>query len=96
VRDITDPGLTGRYDLVAGFEMLHDLARPVEALAAMRRLLTDDGTVLIVDERVTESFTAPGDTLKRMFYGFSTLCCLPTAMADPPSAATGTVMRPAT
>ena len=32
VRDITDPGLTGRYDLVAGFEMLHDLARPVEAL----------------------------------------------------------------
>jgi SAM-dependent methyltransferase len=96
VRDITDPGLTDRYDLVAGFEMLHDLARPVEALAAMRRLLTDDGTVLIVDERVAETFTAPGDALERLFYGFSTLCCLPTGMADQPSAATGTVMRPAT
>jgi hypothetical protein len=33
---------------------VHDLARPVEALAAMRRLLTDRGTVLIVDERVAE------------------------------------------
>ena len=55
VRDITDPGLTGRYDLVAGFEMLHDLARPVEALAAMRRLLADGGSVLIVDERVAET-----------------------------------------
>ena len=96
VRDITNPGLTGRYDLVAGFEMLHDLARPVEALAAMRRLLTDGGSVLIVDERVAESFTAPGDALERLFYGFSTLCCLPTGMADQPSAATGTVMRPAT
>jgi SAM-dependent methyltransferase len=96
VRDITDPGLTGRYDLVAGFEMLHDLARPVDALAAMRRLLADGGTVLIVDERVAESFTVPGDALERLFYGFSTLCCLPTGMADQPSAATGTVMRPAT
>ena len=57
MRDITDPGLAGRYDLVAGFEMLHDLARPIEALAAMRRLLADRGTVLIVDERVAERFT---------------------------------------
>jgi len=96
VRDVTDPGLTGRYDLVAGFEMLHDLPRPVEALAAMRRLLADGGTVLIVDERVAERFTAPGDPLERLFYGFSTLCCLPTGMADQPSAATGTVMRPDT
>ena len=29
-------------------------------------------------------------------YGFSVLCCLPAGMADQPSAATGTVMRPAT
>jgi SAM-dependent methyltransferase len=69
VRDVTDPGLTGRYDLVAGFEMLHDLARPVEALAAMRRLLADGGTVLIVDERVAERFTAPGDALERSAAG---------------------------
>jgi SAM-dependent methyltransferase len=96
VRDITEPGLTSRYDLVAAFEMLHDLARPVEALRAMRGLLADGGTVLIVDERVGEQFTAPGGELERLFYGFSTLCCLPTGMAEQPSAATGTVMRPAT
>jgi SAM-dependent methyltransferase len=96
VRDIAEAGLTGRYDLVAGFEMLHDLARPVEALRAMRGLLAEGGTVLIVDERVAEDFTAPGGELERLFYGFSTLCCLPTGMAEQPSAATGTVMRPAT
>ena len=96
VRDITEPGWTGRYDLVAAFEMLHDLPRPVEALRAMRGLCADGGTVLIVDERVEDQFTAPGGELERLFYGFSTLCCLPTGMAEQPSAATGTVMRPAT
>ena len=29
-------------------------------------------------------------------YGFSVLCCLPVGLADHPSAATGTVMRPDT
>ena len=76
--------------------MLHDLARPVEALRSMRRLLADGGAVVIVDEKVAERFTAPGDELERLYYGFSTLCCLPAGMAEQPSAATGTVMRPAT
>jgi SAM-dependent methyltransferase len=96
VQDVADPDLAGRYDLVVGFEMLHDLSRPVEALRVMRRLLADGGAVIIMDEKVAETFTAPGDDLERFFYGFSTLCCLPAGMADQPSAATGTVMRPAT
>ena len=96
VRDVADPQLAGQYDLVIGFEMLHDLARPVEALEAMRRMLTDGGAAIVMDERVAESFTAPGDPMERLFYGFSTLCCLPAGLADQPSAGTGTVMRPST
>jgi hypothetical protein len=49
-----------------------------------------------MDERVAETFTAPGDTVERMMYGFSVLCCLPAGLAEQPSAGTGTVMRPAT
>jgi hypothetical protein len=49
-----------------------------------------------MDERLAETFTAPGDTVERMMYGFSVLCCLPTGLAEQPSAGTGTVMRPAT
>ena len=52
--------------------------------------------VLVVDERVAETFTAPGDDVERLMYGYSLTCCLPDAMATRPSAATGTVMRPAT
>ncbi len=38
-------GAHGRYDLVTCFEALHDMAHPVEALAAMRRMAAS-GTVL--------------------------------------------------
>ena len=96
VRDAADPTLQGQYDLVTVFEALHDMAQPVEALRTMRRLLAPGGVVLVVDERVAERFTAPGDDLERLMYAFSVLCCLPAGMAETPSAATGTVMRPTT
>jgi 2-polyprenyl-3-methyl-5-hydroxy-6-metoxy-1,4-benzoquinol methylase len=96
VRDAADPALDGRYDLVTIFEALHDMARPVEALRATRRLRTHDGAVLVMDERVAEMFTAPGDDVERFMYGCSVLCCLPVGLAEAPSAGTGTVMRPAT
>ncbi len=96
VRDAAYPGLAGRYDLVTAFETIHDMARPVEALRKMRGLLAPGGCVIVADERVGETFSAPGDDVERLNYGFSVLHCLPAGMADSPSAATGTVMRPAT
>ena len=51
------------------------------------------GTVLVVDERVADTFTAPGDEVERMMYGWSVTHCLPTQLAEQPSAALGTVMR---
>ena len=85
----------GRYDLVTIFEAVHDMARPAEVLAAARRLLAPGGAVLIGDERVAESFTAPGDEAERMFYGYSVVACLANGLVDQPSVATGTVLRPA-
>jgi len=96
VRDAGDPTLAGRYDLVTIFEALHDMSQPVEVLRRVRRLLVEGGAVIVADERVAESFTAPGDSIERLMYGFSVLSCLPAGLADQPSAATGAVMRPAT
>ena len=62
----------------------------------MRGLAGADGIVLVMDERVAEVFTAPGDDIERLMYGYSLLCCLPDGMSHQPSAATGTVMRPET
>ena len=86
----------GPYDAVFAFECVHDLSDPVGVLAAMRRLAGERGAVVVMDERVAEEFTAPGDDVERLMYGYSLLCCLADGMAHAPSAGTGTVMRPAT
>jgi 2-polyprenyl-3-methyl-5-hydroxy-6-metoxy-1,4-benzoquinol methylase len=85
-----------RYDLITLFETLHDMSHPVEVLRSARHALAPGGAVLIGDERVGETFTAPGDDLDRFNYGWSALHCLAAALVDPDSAATGTVIRPAT
>ena len=88
---------SGSYDLVMAFEMIHDLARPVEALTTMRRLGKSDAVHLVMDEKVAQTFEAPtGNPVERLMYAASVLHCLPVGRADTPSAATGTVMRPAT
>jgi 2-polyprenyl-3-methyl-5-hydroxy-6-metoxy-1,4-benzoquinol methylase len=94
VRDAGDPQLAGRYDLVTAFECVHDMSQPVAALRAMRSLAGDEGTVLVVDERVGEEFAVEGNDVDWMMYGWSILHCLPVGKADDPSAETGTVMRP--
>jgi 2-polyprenyl-3-methyl-5-hydroxy-6-metoxy-1,4-benzoquinol methylase len=96
VRDASGPSLAGHYDLVTAFECIHDMSDPVAALRTMLHLAGETGAVLIMDERVGETFTAKGDELEGFFYGFSVLHCLPAAMVEQPSAQTGTVMRPKT
>ena len=94
VQDAADPKLAGRYDLVTIFEALHDMGRPVEALRAARALLADEGSLVIMDERVADTFTAPGGEVEQLMYGCRILHCLPVGLADhEQSAATGTVFR---
>jgi SAM-dependent methyltransferase len=88
--DAADPALAGRYDLVTVFEALHDMAQPVAVLSAARALLVPGGSVIVADERVADSFSAPGDDVERLYYGFSLTHCLPVGM---PGAGTGAVMR---
>jgi 2-polyprenyl-3-methyl-5-hydroxy-6-metoxy-1,4-benzoquinol methylase len=95
-RDAGDPALAGRYDFALAIECIHDMPNPVAVLGSMRRLVGEGGTVLIVDEKVADSFTAPGDEVERMMYGFSILHCLPVGMVEQPSVATGTVIREST
>ncbi|WP_110181197.1 class I SAM-dependent methyltransferase [Nocardioides solisilvae] len=92
--DAADPSaLTGPYDLVTVFEALHDMARPVEALAAIRGALAPDGVLLVADERVADRFKPDAGDVERLMYGWSVTHCLPAALATRPSAALGTVLR---
>ena len=79
VRDAASPELAGLYDLVTAFECLHDLSQPVSALKAMRHLAGDRGAVLVVDERVGDAFTAAGNDVEWMMYGWSSCTACPSA-----------------
>lgn len=94
--DAADDSFDGGYDLVTIFEALHDMGDPAGALRTARRLLAPGGSVLVADERVADRFTAPGDDLERLNYGFSVVHCLPATMAEDPVEANGTVLRAST
>jgi 2-polyprenyl-3-methyl-5-hydroxy-6-metoxy-1,4-benzoquinol methylase len=96
VTDASGPDWSGRYDLVTIFEALHDMSRPADALRAARGMLTPSGSVIVADELTADEFTAPASELERYHYGWSVVACLPAAMGDPQTSATGAVMRPAT
>jgi SAM-dependent methyltransferase len=93
--DAADLG-ESHFDAAFAFECVHDMPRPVEVLAAMRRAVVADAPVVIMDEAVGESFEVPGDETERFMYGCSLFICLPDGLAHQPSAGTGTVMRPQT
>ena len=92
----SDIGALGPVDVVLILEALHDMAHPVEVLANVRSALAPGGVVVVADEAVAETFTAPGDDLERMMYGWSVVHCLPACRVHDHSAALGTVLRPST
>lgn len=86
----------GPFDAAFAFECIHDMPQPVDVLRAMRRAVSPDGLVIIMDEAVGDRFAVPGAEFDAVMYAFSLFVCLPDGMSHQPSVATGTVMRPDT
>ena len=80
------------YDLVLTLDCLHDMPRPAEAVAAIRRSIADDGVWLIKEIRTSASWT---DNLKNpmlaMMYGTSVATCMSSALSEPGGAGLGTL-----
>ncbi len=89
VAEVDEPG----YHLVLALECVHDMPDPVSVLTAMRGMVRADGAVIVMDERVGDTFTGEADAIEQLMYGFSLMCCLPDGRSAASSVATGTVMR---
>jgi hypothetical protein len=74
-------GLPETYDVVTTFDVVHDAARPLELLQAIRAGLDDSGAYVCVD--VNAAPTVDGNTgpLGALLYGFSVLYCMTTSLA---------------
>ncbi len=84
------------YDAVFAFECIHDLPDPVAVLTAMRRIAKPGAPVVVMDERVADTFRPDAGPVEELFYGYSIVCCLPDGMSHGESVGTGTVMRTST
>jgi SAM-dependent methyltransferase len=80
------------FDFVLTFDCMHDMTRPAEVIAAIRRALKPEGTWLIKDIRSKPSFRENlANPLLAMFYGFSVSACMSSALSEPGGAGLGTL-----
>lgn len=83
------------FDLVLTLDCLHDMTRPAETMAAIRRSIRPDGTWLVKDIRCA---SRPKDNLANpmaaMMYGFSIASCMSSALSEPGGAGLGTLGLP--
>ncbi len=84
------------FDLVLTFDCLHDMARPHEAVAAIRRTIRPDGAWFIADINGQPSFEDNLDRnpLAAMMYAISVTSCMSSALSEPDGAGLGTLGLP--
>jgi SAM-dependent methyltransferase len=85
----------GPYDLVTMFDCLHDMGDPVGAARHVREVIDDDGTWMIVEPAAGDHVEDNLNPIGRAYYGFSTLLCTPSSLAQPVGLALGTQAGPA-
>jgi len=80
------------FDLVLTLDCLHDMPRPAEALAAIRRCIKDDGTLLVKDIRAGVTWDEnQRNPLLALMYGTSVSTCMSSALSEPGGAGLGTL-----
>ena len=70
------------YDFACIFDALHDMGDPVGAAARIREVLNDQGTFMLVEPMAGDRLEDNLNPLSGIFYGFSTIVCVPTSKAQ--------------
>jgi SAM-dependent methyltransferase len=82
-------------DLVTTFDALHDMGDPVGAARHVHDVLAPDGTWMVVEPMAGDAVSDNLNPVGRAYYGFSTLLCTPSSLAQDVGLALGTQAGPA-
>jgi ubiquinone/menaquinone biosynthesis C-methylase UbiE len=77
------------YDLATTFDCLHDMGDPLGAGRHIRQALKPNGSWLVVEPYAADEPAGNMNPVGRVYYNFSTLLCVPNAMAQPGGYALG-------
>ncbi len=73
----------GPFDVVCAFDVIHDLAEPYAALAGARRVLADDGVLVMIDSGAPPTLTEQAELpWAPMMYGVSIAHCMTVSLAQ--------------
>ena len=70
------------YDLVTFFDSFHDMGDPAGAAAHVKSTLKSDGTWMLVEPFAHDSLEDNLNPIGRVYYGFSTAVCTPSALSQ--------------
>jgi 2-polyprenyl-3-methyl-5-hydroxy-6-metoxy-1,4-benzoquinol methylase len=76
-------------DFVTFFDCLHDMGDPAGAASHVRQSLKPDGTWMIVEPMAGDRLEDNLNPVGRIYYGASTMVCVPTSLAQEVGAALG-------
>ena len=77
------------FDLVTFFNCLHDMGDPAGAAAHVRRSLKPNGSWMIVEPMAGDRLEDNLNPVGRLYYGASTMVCVPTSLSQEVGAALG-------
>jgi 2-polyprenyl-3-methyl-5-hydroxy-6-metoxy-1,4-benzoquinol methylase len=77
------------FDLVTCFDCLHDMGDPAGAARHIRAALKPDGTWMVVEPMAGDRLEDNLNPVGRLYYGASTLVCVPTSKSQEVGAALG-------
>jgi 2-polyprenyl-3-methyl-5-hydroxy-6-metoxy-1,4-benzoquinol methylase len=82
--DVVDTAdLSGTYDLITAFDVIHDLARPARTLDAVAAALRDDGVFLMGDISASSNLEENIDhPLGPALYTFSVFYCMTVSLGE--------------
>ncbi|HYP30171.1 MAG TPA: class I SAM-dependent methyltransferase [Blastocatellia bacterium] len=75
-------GLPEQFDLITTFDVIHDIANPLQVLREIRKALRPDGTFLMLEIRCSDRIEENLGPAATMLYGTSVLYCTPTSIAN--------------
>ena len=77
------------FDLVTFFDCLHDMGDPAGASAHVRQSLKPDGSWMIIEPMAGDRLQDNLNPIGRLYYGGSTMVCVPTSLSQEVGAALG-------
>jgi 2-polyprenyl-3-methyl-5-hydroxy-6-metoxy-1,4-benzoquinol methylase len=70
-----------KYDVIAFFDCIHDMANPGGAARHARQSLKPDGHVMVVEPFAGDRLEQNLNPIGRVYYGASTMVCVPVSLA---------------